>query len=189
MCPPESRTRTQASAGPAPGRPPTDGQPADAAATLDAIGLTEDEATAAAVALVALTDSPLAGDAVTALRKVLTALGPAGQDRVTEVASRVWTRPAGLPRSPATPVIEDAMHDGLAVALDYVDAAGRPSHRRVEPHAFAYARGNWYLLTWCLDKDAPRWFRWDRIGRAEPTTIPVQRREAFSLFPAPSPRS
>jgi len=185
MCPSESRTRTQASGSQAPGRLRVDDQPP----ALDAVELTADEATAVAVALVALTDGPLDAEARTALQKVLTALGPAGQDRVTEVASRVWTRPAGLPRSPATPVIEDAMRDGFAVALDYVDAAGRASHRRVEPHAFAYARGNWYLLTWCLDKDAPRWFRWDRITRAEPTTIPVQRREAFSVFPAPSPRS
>ncbi|MDT3438366.1 MULTISPECIES: YafY family protein [unclassified Pseudofrankia] len=151
--------------------------------------LTEDEAAAAAVALVALPQGPASDAAREALHKVLTALGPAGHDKVTELASRTWNRPDGLPRTPATPVIEDAMRDGVAVSIDYVDAAGKPSHRRIEPHAFAYARGNWYLMTWCLDKNAPRWFRWDRIERAELTTTPIQPRVAFSVYPAPSPRA
>ncbi|MBL7497415.1 WYL domain-containing protein [Frankia sp. CNm7] len=153
------------------------------------ITLTEEQAAAVAVALVALPPGPLSGPAQAALHEVLTALGPAGQDRVAELAARLWSRPDGLPRTPATPVIEEAMHEGVAVAVDYVNAAGRASHRRIEPHAFAYARGNWYLMAWCLDKDAPRWFRWDRIGHAELTTTPVQWREAFSVFPAPSPRA
>ena len=150
---------------------------------------TGNEAAAVAVALVALPAGPLSEAARAALAKVLGALGPAGQDRVAELAARVWTRPDGLPRTPATAVLEDAMRAGVAVVLDYVDAAGRPSHRRVEPHAFAYARGSWYLLAWCLERAAPRYFRWDRIGHAAPTTTPIQPREAFAVYPAPSPRS
>ncbi|MBL7490626.1 WYL domain-containing protein [Frankia sp. AgB1.9] len=175
-----SRARPHPPEGPA--EPPASGSP-------PAVEFTEDEAAAVAVALVAMSDGPLADAARAALHKVLTALGPAGQERVVERAAQVWTRPDGLPRSAATPVIEDAMRGGVAVTIDYVDAAGRPSHRRVEPHAFAYARGSWYLLAWSLDKDAPRWFRWDRIGHAELTDIPIQWREAFATFPAPSPRS
>jgi predicted DNA-binding transcriptional regulator YafY len=153
------------------------------------VAFTGNEAAAVALALVALPGGPLGEAARAALHKVLTALGPAGQDRVTELATQVWARTDGLPRTPATAVIEDAMRDGVAVMLDYVDAAGRRTRRRVEPHAFAYARGGWYLMAWCLEKDAPRWFRWDRIGGAVPTTTPVQRREAFAGYPAPSPRS
>lgn len=136
-----------------------------------------------------LPDGPLTEPARAALHKVLTALGPAGQERVLERAAQVWDRPTGLPRSAATPVIEEAMRAGVAVTIDYVDAAGRPSRRQVEPHAFAYARGTWYLMAWCLDKDGPRWFRWDRISSAELTDLAIQWREAFAAFPAPSPRS
>lgn len=154
-----------------------------------AVALTEDEAAAVAVALVALPPGPASGAGRDALHKVLTTLDPAAQDRVTALAARTWAHPAGLPRTPATPVIENAMGAGVAVSIDYVDAAGRPSHRRVEPHAFAYARGNWYLMAWCLDRDGPRWFRWDRISHAEPTDKAIQPREAFSVYPAPSPRA
>jgi predicted DNA-binding transcriptional regulator YafY len=180
MTPAGSQARPHSPASPA--EPSAEGSPA-------AVEFTEDEAAAVAVALVALPDGPLSEAGRAALHKVLTALGPAGQERVVERAAHVWTRPDGLPRTAATPVIEDAMRGGVAVTIDYVDAAGRPSHRQVEPHAFAYARGSWYLLAWSLEKDAPRWFRWDRIGRAERTDIPIQWREAFAVFPAPSPRS
>jgi predicted DNA-binding transcriptional regulator YafY len=165
-----------------PSEPPATAVPAP-------VAFTGDEAAAVALALVALPEWPLGEAAQAALHKVLTALGPAGQDRVTELAAQVLARPDGLPRTPATAVIEDAMRDGVAVVFDYVDAAGRPTRRRVEPHAFAYARGSWYLMAWCLEKEAPRWFRWDRIGRAAPTTTPIQRREAFARYPAPSPSS
>ena len=172
----------------APAPPPLPAEAAEAAEAVP-VEFTQDEAVAAAVALVASSAGPSSDAARAALHKVLSALGPAGHDRVTDLAARLWARPDGLPRTPATPVLEDAMRDGVAVSIDYVDAAGRPSHRRIEPHAFAYARGNWYLMAWCLDKDAPRWFRWDRIARAELTTTPIQPRVAFSVYPAPSPNA
>jgi predicted DNA-binding transcriptional regulator YafY len=170
------------------GQPEPAGVPSQGDAA-GAVAFSEDEAAAVAAALVALPVGPLSEPARAALHKVLTALSPAAQDRVADRAAQAWPRSDGLPRSPVTPVVEDAMRHGVAVAIDYVDAAGRSSQRQVEPHAIAYARGSWYLLAWCLDKDGPRWFRWDRIGRAEITDLPIQWREAFAGFPAPSPRS
>jgi predicted DNA-binding transcriptional regulator YafY len=166
---------------------PGGGYVLDLAATLPPVTFTEAQAAAVAVALAALPDGPFAPDGQAALRKVLDAMGPAGQDRVAELAGRIWVQPQGLPRSPASRVIEEALRDGVTVTLDYVDAAARATHRQVEPQAFAYTRGRWYLLAWCLDRDGPRWFRWDRIQRAVPTRLPAQRRDVLTTFGTPPP--
>ncbi|MBX6388545.1 MAG: WYL domain-containing protein [Frankia sp.] len=154
---------------------------------MPAVRFSEEEAAAVAVALAALPEGRFAQAGRSALTKILTALGPAGQDRVADQASREWVQPRGLPRTAATPAIDQAMRAGVTVTFDYVDASGRPTHRRVEPQAFVFARGHWYLLAWCLDRGAPRWFRWDRIENATPTTDPAEPRDPFTTFGTPPP--
>jgi predicted DNA-binding transcriptional regulator YafY len=65
----------------------------------------------------------------------------------------------------------------MVVALRYRDAAGQQTRRRVEPHLLACDRDVWYLIGWCLERDAVRWFRWDRIEAAHVTTQPVTDRD------------
>ncbi len=63
------------------------------------------------------------------------------------------------------------------MVISYRDRDGRTSRRRVEPHLFASTPGHWFLLAWCRERQAPRWFRWDRIQDADLTTKPVADRD------------
>ena len=45
--------------------------------------------------------------------------------------------------------------------------------------------GTGYLVAWCSQRQAPRWFRWDRIEAVEQTTETAPRRDPV-LFGAPS---
>jgi predicted DNA-binding transcriptional regulator YafY len=82
--------------------------------------------------------------------------------------------------------VETALARRVVVALGYRDAAGRRTRRRVEPHLLACDRGVWYLIGWCLRRDAVRWFRWDRIEDAHATTEPVAERDIGDFGVPPS---
>ena len=101
------------------------------------------------------------------------------------LAGRVWTR-AGEPAcgsSPALRVVEEAVARQVVVVIDYVDGDGDESRRRpVEPMAFANTRGSWYLMAWCRWRRAGRWFRLDRIRRADLTTQPAPPRDLADVF-------
>ncbi|HEX4062098.1 MAG TPA: WYL domain-containing protein [Streptosporangiaceae bacterium] len=90
------------------------------------------------------------------------------------------------PGSAAMGAVETALARRVVVALSYRDAAGRRTRRRVEPHLLACDRGVWYLIGWCLRRDAVRWFRWDRIEDAHTTTEPVTDRDVGD-FGTPPP--
>jgi predicted DNA-binding transcriptional regulator YafY len=82
--------------------------------------------------------------------------------------------------------VEAALAGRVVVALRYRDRAGRQTRRRVEPHLLACDRNVWYLIGWCLERDAVRWFRWDRIEAAHVTTQPVTDRDPL-VFGVPPP--
>ncbi|MBM7805913.1 putative DNA-binding transcriptional regulator YafY [Geodermatophilus bullaregiensis] len=163
---------------------PGGGYVLDAAATLPPVNLTAAQAVAVAVALAGATDVPFAADGRAALEKVLDVLGPAARAEVERLGSRVWVRgrPGGRP-DPA-PVVEDALARRRVVAISYRDRAGTASRRRVEPHLFARTGDHWYLVGWCRERDAPRWFRWDRIEAADLTTEPAPAHDP-AVFGAP----
>jgi predicted DNA-binding transcriptional regulator YafY len=155
-----------------------------AGATLPPVALTPAQAVALALAVDALPPgSPFGVDARTARDKVLDALPAADRARVADLAARVWTRPDE--RAPAAgdrpaggdgappPAVLRAVEEGLArhrvLALRYVDGRGTASERRVEPMLLARTRGTWYLAAWCRTRDGVRWFRLDRIRRADVT--------------------
>ena len=82
--------------------------------------------------------------------------------------------------------MEQALTERRVVALSYRDGQGRQSRRRVEPHLIAHTRDHWYLVGWCLERQAPRWFRWDRIEGADLTSEPVADRDP-AVFGTPPP--
>ena len=163
---------------------PGGGYVLDAAATLPPVNLTAAQAVAVAVALARGGDAPFAVDGRAALEKVLDALGPAARDEVERLAGRVWVHGTSAPRSRAAAVVEQALAERRVVALSYRDRNGARTRRRVEPQLLARTGDRWYLAAWCRERQAPRWFRWDRIEDADLTTEPVPDR-ALEVFGTP----
>ncbi len=157
----------------------------DPAVTLAPIAFTPGEAIAIATLMSVQGDAPYAVEGRRALAKVLDAMVPGGRHRASALAGRVWTRAAGdrVRPSPAIRTIEEAVARQVVVVIDYVDGDEQESRRRpVEPIAFAHTRGTWYLMAWCRWRRAGRWFRLDRVRRADLTTQPAPPRDLADVF-------
>lgn len=166
---------------------PGGGYVLDAVATLPPVNYTPAQAVAVSVALALLpAGSPFAVDAATARAKLWDALGPGDRERASRLASRVWTRGPDLTVDDAAPcetaapggarvaagvlrAVEQALADERVLAIRYRARDGRVSRRRVEPVLLAHTEGRWYLVAWCRDRDGMRWFRLDRVERADLT--------------------
>ena len=163
---------------------PGGGYVLDGTATLPPVNLTPAQAVAVAVALSGSGDAPFAVDGRAALEKVLDVLGPAARAEVDRLAGRVWIRGSATPRPPGAAVVGQALAARRVVALRYRDARGTTTRRRVEPHLLARTGDRWYLVAWCRERNAPRWFRWDRIEDAAITAEQAPPRDP-ALFGAP----
>ena len=184
---------------------PGGGYTLDVAASLPPLNFTPAQAIAVAVALASAQRAPFAIDGATALAKVFDILDPDARRRAEALGARIWVNgdpsnpPPGATAGPAAGawVIEEALSRGLVVVLDYIDAHGACTRRRVEPMMLALTYGFWYLIGWCRERDAVRWFRWDRVRNARLTKEVAQERElsvigefpptAHSVRPGPVP--
>ncbi len=166
------------------GAGPGGGYVLDAAATLPPVNLSAAQAVAVAVALAGAPDAPFAADGRAALEKVLDVLGPGTRAEVERLGGRVWVRGRSGGRPDPASVVEEALVRRRVVAISYRDRGGRPTRRRVEPHLLARDGDHWYLVGWCRERDAPRWFRWDRIEAADLTREPSPGRD-LAVFGAP----
>lgn len=149
-----------------------------------AVGEAGADEVAVAVALTGSGDAPFAVDGRAALEKVLDVMGPAARAEVDRLAGRVWVRGPAAPRPHAAAVVERALAECRVVSLRYRDRHGTTTRRRVEPHLLARTGDRWYLVAWCRERDAPRWFRWDRIEDAALTAEPAPPRDP-ALFGTP----
>ena len=165
---------------------PGGGYVLDAAATLPPVNLTPAQAVAVAVALAEAPDAPFAVDGRAALQKVLDVMGATARTEAERLAGRVWVRGSSTARPNAAAVVEEALAQRRVVALRYRDRHGTVTRRRVEPHLIARTGDRWYLIAWCRERDAPRWFRWDRIESAALTTEPAPLRDP-ALYGTPPP--
>lgn len=165
---------------------PGGGYVLDGGASLRPVNLTPAQAVAVAVALAVHHDGPYAVDGRTALEKILDVMDPAARERAERLGGRVWMRTPSSGRSGVTAVIEQGLAERRVVALTYRDRRGTQSRRRAEPHLIAHASGRWYLVAWCQERRAPRWFRWDRIISATLTTAAVPDRDP-AIFGTPPP--
>jgi predicted DNA-binding transcriptional regulator YafY len=156
---------------------PGGGYVLDAAATLPPVNLTPAQAVALAVALAGAAQAPFAADGRAALEKVLDVMGPGARQEAERLGARVWVRGGDRKRPSPASVVEEALLRRRVVAIRYRDGEGAVSRRRVEPHLLARTGDRWYLVAWCQDRQAPRWFRWDRIEAADLTTDPVLERD------------
>jgi predicted DNA-binding transcriptional regulator YafY len=164
---------------------PGGGYVLDAAATLPPVNLTPAQAVAVSVALAGATDAPFAADGRAALEKVLDVMGPGARREAERLGGRVWVR-GGRGRPGPAGVVEEALLRGRVVAIRYRDGEGTVSRRRVEPHLLVRTGDRWYLIAWCRDRQAPRWFRWDRIEAAQLTAETAPQRDP-ALYGTPPP--
>jgi predicted DNA-binding transcriptional regulator YafY len=164
---------------------PGGGYVLDAAATLPPLNFTAAEAAAVALALSALPAFPFAADGRTALAKVLAAMPPAERVRATDLAGRLWTRGGEARRPQVARVVDEAVRGRTVIVLTYRDAEGAVTRRAVEPAGLATTNGNWYLMGYCRLRQAPRWFRVDRIRAAHLTGETTPPHDPATLFGVP----
>jgi predicted DNA-binding transcriptional regulator YafY len=155
------------------------------AATLPSVDLTPEQAAAIAVALAAQPDGPYAAHGRAALDKVLAALEPDPRRRGALRASSEVVRAEAGRSAALRSVVERGLAQRRVLVLHYRDAEGLLSRRQVEPQLLARTADRGYLVAWCRERQAPRWFRWDRIEAVELTTETAPRRDPV-LFGAPS---
>ncbi|MCH1866863.1 YafY family protein [Nocardioides sp. CFH 31398] len=80
---------------------------------------------------------------------------------------------AGLSETRAT--VRRAIDEGRQLRLTYlVPARDEESDRVVDPDTLVTEQGHDYLGAWCHRAEAPRWFRLDRISRADVLDTPVE---------------
>ncbi len=157
-------------------------------ATLPPLNITGAEAAAIAVALAAMPELPFAVDGRSALAKVLAAMPAAERERAESIAGRLWLRaPDQPPRAAVARVLDEAVRRQRVVVLHYLDQAGEPTERAVEPVALAATGGHWHLLAWCRLRQGPRWFRTDRITAAHLTSERAPEHDAATMFGTPPP--
>lgn len=154
---------------------PGGGYVLDASASLPPVNFSPAQAVAVAVALATLPPgSPFAVDGTAARGKVFDALGPADRARAEHLAARIWVdHGTAGPRADVDPAILRALEQSLTLhrvlAISYRSGKGEDSRRSVEPVALAWAEGRWYLVAWCRLRVAIRWFRVERVERADVT--------------------
>src|SRR4051794_31019404 len=155
------------------------------AATLPPVTLTPEEAAAIAVALAAQPDGPYSGAGRGALEKVLEVLEPDPRRRAQLLATSLWVSAEAGRTAELRARLERAVGQRRVVVLRYRDGEGRASRREVEPQLLSRSSSSWFLVAWCRERGAPRWFREDRIEGVELTGRTAPRRDP-ALLGAPS---
>ncbi|WP_336707005.1 helix-turn-helix transcriptional regulator [Oerskovia sp. USHLN155] len=82
--------------------------------------------------------------------------------------------------------VEQSLARSVVLAIRYRDGRGHESARRVEPVILAHTADAWYLIAWCRSREAVRWFRLDRVERADLTGEPYVPRPVAEVGTPPS---
>jgi predicted DNA-binding transcriptional regulator YafY len=154
--------------------------------TLPPVSLTPEEAAAVVTALAAGPDSPYAAAGRTALEKVLEALEPDPRRRARLAASTRWVRADTRRAAEVRAALEQAVTRRRVLVLRYRDGDGVVSRRAVEPQLLARSGRHWFLVAWCRERQALRWFREDRIEAVQPTEETAPRRDLTALGAPPA---
>jgi predicted DNA-binding transcriptional regulator YafY len=163
-------------------------EPRSPAATLPPVTLTPEEAAAIAVALAAQPEGPYAADGRAALEKVLGVLEPDPGRRASLLATSLWVSAEADHSARIRPAVEEAVTRRRVLLLRYRDSRGSTSRREVEPQLLARSGRYWFLVAWCRERSAMRWFREDRIESVELTDETAPRRDPADLGTPPTDR-
>jgi predicted DNA-binding transcriptional regulator YafY len=155
-------------------------------ATLPPLTLTPEQAAAIAVALSAQPDGPYAAEGRGALDRVLDVLEPDPRRREALAASTLLARVEAARASAVRAVLEQGLAQHQVLVLRYRDSKGAISRREVEPQLLARTADHEYLVAWCREREAIRWFREDRVESAQLTDESAVRRNP-ATFGAPQP--
>ena len=156
------------------------------APTLPPVTLTPEEAAAVAVALAAQPEGPYTADGRTALEKVLGALEPDAGHRAQLLATSLWASAEAGHAAGVRSVVEQAVTRRRVLVVRYRDGKGSLSRREVEPQLLARSGRHWFLVAWCRERDAIRWFREDRIESAELSSETAPRRDLTDFGTPPA---
>ncbi|MCU1669308.1 MAG: Helix-turn-helix type 11 domain protein [Blastococcus sp.] len=148
------------------------------------LSVTPEQAAAIAVALAARPDGPYAAEGRGALERVLAALEPDPRRRHALRTSAHLVRLEAGRSAAVGSVLDQGLAQHRVVVLDYRDGTGAASRREVEPQLLARTTDREYLVAWCRERQAIRWFRLDRVAGAELTDESAPRRDPAS-FGAP----
>ena len=148
------------------------------------LSLTPEQAAAIAVALAAQPDGPYAAEGRGALDKVIAALEPDPRRREALKASTLLVRVEAGRAAAVRSVAEQGLTQHRVLVLHYRDGKGAATRREVEPQLLARTADREYLVAWCRERQAMRWFRLDRIESAQLTTETAARRDP-ATFGAP----
>ncbi len=145
------------------------------------IGLTLQEALSVMVLLKGLglsTEGSLAQASASLREKLVEAIGQkTGQD-LDAVASRMAVARGSSVRGEIVALLQRAIVDRTELTMEYYSAnSDRTGERRVRPYGLVENTGDLYLVAYCMDNDAVRTFRLDRIKVLEDTG---------QVFPQPS---
>lgn len=157
------------------------------AAALPPVSFTSGEATAIAVALAAEPELPFGTDGRSALTKVLRSMTDGQRQQTRELANRIWTRTSAPTADPrCRQVLDEGLRNTVVINIDYRDRDGVVTRgRALEPLGFARTGGYWWLMAWCRERDAGRWFRMDRILTARLTRQRFPARPVDAVFGTP----
>ncbi len=72
-----------------------------------------------------------------------------------------------------------AIRTGHRVRFAYLSHQKTTSQREIEPYAVLHTDDRWYLIGHCLDRQATRTFRLDRVTQLQLSTATFQRPESF----------
>jgi len=153
----------------------------DRAMTLPPLNFSPGEAAAVAVALSRSGRVPWAGEARSALRKIVAAMPEAAVQQARQLADgvRLIVQPTSEPDPEIAREVWRAVYEGRGLLMDYTDVGGVQTVREVEPHHVVLGPNGQYLTAWCHLRQEDRVFRMDRITAARPAPGPrVLRRPA-----------
>ena len=148
------------------------------------LSLTPEQAAAIAVALAAQPDGPYAAEGRGALDKVIAVLEPDPRRREALKASTLLVRVEAGRAAAVRTVAEQGLTQHRVLVLHYRDGKGAATRREVEPQLLARTADREYLVAWCRERKAMRWFRLDRIESAQLTAETATRRDP-ATFGAP----
>lgn len=139
--------------------------------SLPPINLSPAQAVALKAAVSAAPDAPYADLAAAGVQKILDVLDPRSRDAAASLAQRVWVNSAPSPSRVIRSALEVAMAEQRVLRIRYTSSSGSTTSRDVEPVLFASTNGQWYVVGWCLLRNAMRWFAVSRIERASVRTV------------------
>jgi predicted DNA-binding transcriptional regulator YafY len=153
------------------------------------LALTPEQAAAIAVALAAQPEGPYAADGRSALEQVLAALEPDPRRREALRTSTLLVRVEAERAAAVQSVVEQGLTQRKVLVVHYRDGKGEASRREVEPQLLARTADREYLVAWCRERGAVRWFRLDRVESAELTAESAPRRDPASFGAPPADRT